>query len=126
MLERIGGRKFIGFVILVAAGIVIELKTANGISVNLAGLLVGLYTIYAASNAVITNKSLGIEASTGSEPAANDPEMVKQIEGVLTQIGSALQQLQAGQVRNEQAIQTLQQATASVQKGVGAVLASRE
>jgi hypothetical protein len=140
LFDKLGGRKFVGFVLLAAAGLAIELTREGGISVNMAAFLVGVYTIYSASNAAITNKALGIEASMhdevgGPPPAANNEEVLQQLaslkqqlEGspvvaeqvklVLEQISNAIQSLNAGQLRNEQALQVLQQATASVQKSL--------
>lgn len=130
-LETIGGRKFIGFIALIIAGITIEVAGKSGLSTTMASFLVGLYAAFSATNAAITLK--GLTAGEAAQPEQAQPaaapaneELTQQIANVLSQIGTALQTLQAGQARNEQALNVLQQSTSTLQKAVGTILVDKQ
>ena len=125
MMETIGGRKFIGLLLLMVAGVVTEVYAKNGLSAVMAGFLAGLYATFVAANAVITSKELG-QPVAAAAPEQAEPGMVAQVETVLQQIANALTTLQQAQSRTEQALNSLQQSTASTQKGIGALLSSRQ
>lgn len=65
--DKIGGRKFVGFIIVIAAGV--ALGIFGQLNEWTMGLLLGAYTIYCGSNAAITRKYLGkVQEVTGDGP----------------------------------------------------------
>jgi protein-S-isoprenylcysteine O-methyltransferase Ste14 len=71
MLDKIGGRKFILALILVAVGTTIEMTTDRGVSASFAGLLGVILAAFGASN-VIAKKKNGESIQVGAEaPAAS-------------------------------------------------------
>ncbi len=148
MLEAMGGRKFIMAIVIMIAGVVIELKSANGISVSMVGLLTALYATFSASNTLITNKQLKIEASGVSslpesagqinqaEPEASSSniatesvaidELRQQLIPIVNTIGNELVSLKEGQAAQMQAIGTIQQSASNIQKGISALISIRQ
>lgn len=131
VFEALGGRKFIGLLLLSLAGGLVEVYGKAGLSATMAGFLAGLYATYAATNAVLTHKEID---SAVAEPTAvvtqvpneETQKLTEQIALTLGQINGALNSLNAGQSRSEQALNSLQQAVVPLQKAVGALLASRQ
>jgi hypothetical protein len=150
MFESIGGRKFIMAVLCMLAGVAIELKAANGLSVNMLGLLTALYATFSATNTIITNKQLKVEAESAAElvtpvepnkhtgssaeeffakeasaPAAPNAEIAElrsQLIPVIQTIGNELVSIKDGQKAQIEAIGTMQQTVGNVQKGISALL----
>jgi hypothetical protein len=116
MLDVIGGRKFLMAIILIAAGIVIEIYGKNGLSTNMASMLAGIYAIFSGSNALITNKQLAVEGSLAtteppslqalppSEPALSRSEA----EQIIGAIAPAFEKMQAVQMEQAEHINMLQ------------------
>lgn len=50
LFEKIGGRKFVFFIVTVIVGVIVDIKAKNGLSVNLKDLLIYAGAIYAAGN----------------------------------------------------------------------------
>lgn len=125
-LDSIGGRKFLGFFILIAAGIATEVYAKNGLSATMATFLGALYATFTAANAAVTIKSGELSSSEQpAAPAAVNGELAQNMAGTLSQIGTALNTIQAGQVRGEQAVQVLQQSVGTLQKAVGSILVDK-
>lgn len=123
-LDSIGGRKFLGFIALIAAGIAVEVYAKNGLSATMATFLGALYATFTAANAAVTIKSGELTPTTEQPPAATgvSDELAQNMAGTLSQIGTALNSLQSGQARGEQAVQVLQQSVGTLQKAVGSIL----
>lgn len=128
-LETIGGRKFIGFVVLLAAGVLIEVYGKQGLTSTMAMYLGGLYAAFTTANAVTTTMAakFGLaqnEPAAASTPAQTNGEQVSSTEvaAVLNQIAAALQSIQQSQGANAQAVNILQQSTEGLQKAVGALI----
>lgn len=54
MLEKLGGRKFLAFLILMIAGIAVHLLSAKGVTTEFSALLLGAAGIFSAANTVAT------------------------------------------------------------------------
>jgi len=132
IVESVGGRKFIGFVVLLASGVAIEVYGKNGMSTTMAAYLAGLYTVFTAANSAVSIKAFGTAtaatapSSTQAEVTASNEELTQQVAGVLSQIGASLNQLQQGQARTEQALNIAQQSISTLQKATGALLSARQ
>jgi hypothetical protein len=109
MFEVIGGRKFIGLIITLAAAGLIEVfsKNGTGLSATMAGLIVGLYTTFSASNVIATLKT-ATAASSEPPAVANDNKQLEQAVALL---------LERQQV-SEQNMNALQQSLNTIQKAV--------
>lgn len=104
LLQRLGGRKFIGFLIVVAVGLIIELKTDQGLSPTMAGFLLSSLTAFAVSNYAVTRQHMNSKGGKGdldtvigkidelSELAKNasDTEAVGQLVQLLQTINSGV------------------------------------
>ncbi len=131
VFEGLGGRKFIGLVLMALIGGVVDVYSKTGLSTTMAGFLAGLYVTYSTANAVITHKSLDNEpeAVVSKSETGNNEEVAKltaQIALTLGQIETSLNTISTQGQRSEQALNALQQSNASVQKAVGALLSSRQ
>jgi len=129
MLEAIGGRKFLMSLIIMIAGVIIELKGANGLSVNMAGLLAAILATFSASNTIITNKQLKVEASEGQPagepvvaPQASVDELKSQLIPIINTIGGELVSIKDNQAAQMQATGVMQQTVGNISKGVSALL----
>lgn len=129
-IESIGGRKFIGFVLLISASIAVEVYAKAGLTTTMAAFLGTLYTAYAATNAIITTKTAAAASEQPERrPEAQQPvsdDIAQHMAGTLSQIGSALNTLQQGQGRGEQALQIVQQSLGTLQKAVGSILLDKQ
>lgn len=114
MFESIGGRKFVGLIIIAATGAAVQVFSPNGLGMELAGLLVGLYTSFAASNAVITNKALDKEP----EQPANSEDVAKAAE----QVGVVIANLQDSYTRQESQLSTIMDTLRVQQNALTALL----
>ena len=123
IFKKLGGRKFVAALVCIVSGTLIEIYAANGLSVNMAGLIAAIYATFSASNTMITRKQL--EGEHQPAPAAPPPQpssqpdmqqLASQLVPVLNQIGTALQELKDGQAAGLQANQVLQQGMSNLQK----------
>lgn len=126
-LETIGGRKFIGFVVLLAAGVLIEVYGKQGLTATMAMYLGGLYAAFTTANAVTTSMAAKFSSQQSPEvptAAATNSEQVSSAEvaAVLSQIATALQSIQQSQGANAQAVNILQQSTEGLQKAIGTLI----
>lgn len=69
-LDVMGGRKFLMAVVLIIAGVVIELYSKNGLSTNMAGMLAAIYATFSASNVIASNKALSVNEATSDQATA--------------------------------------------------------
>lgn len=143
MFEVLGGRKFLGFIIAVVAGSLIEIFGKNGLGANMVALIGAAYATFAASNTLITNKEL----ATASQPVAPvevdlteqaqtafDSQAVtkeirdtliqnnQQLAGILNQIGTELANQQGANTQILEALNAVQAGQANVQKGLTIIL----
>lgn len=141
MLEQMGGRKFLMAVLCMAAGVAIELKAENGLSVNMLGLLTAIYATFSATNTIITNKQLKIEASEGGaevpSPVVEQPEAAAvapnnelqelrtQLVPIVNLIGQELVSIKDAQKAQMEATGAIQQTVSNIQKAISALLSLR-
>ena len=143
MMEVLGGRKFLGFVISVIAGILIEVFGKNGLGANMVALLGAAYATFAASNSFITAKTgegggeqlanqpaeepapkedsstqVDISAAVASQLAANN----QQLAAILSQIGSELAKQQQADEKILEALNSVQASQSTIQKGLQIIL----
>lgn len=108
MMEAIGGRKFLMAIVMLIAGVAVELLGKNGLSVNMAGLMAALYTAFSASNALITNKQLASQAEQ-TEPIQSGLK-AEDVKPAFEAIDQAFQKMQQEQTQQAQIINVLQKA----------------
>jgi len=129
MMDYLGGRKFVMGLIMVAAGVVIEIYGKNGLSTNMVALLGAVYATFNAANALVTTKTASAAASQPAEEAEPAPAPVVQAPQEATQasveaklvpivnaIAAELAKINDNQIRQEKALQVVQEAQISVQK----------
>ena len=122
MFDQLGGRKFVGFLFVMAAGILIEVYGKAGLSATAASFLVAMYTSFSAANVIATLKAPSSEADNSTQPNAQpaaSPEAMAQVQ-------AALVHLIDRQAANEQGLNGIQQAMGSLQKGMAAVISTRQ
>jgi hypothetical protein len=112
MFEKLGGRKFVGFTLLILAGIAIEVWGKQGLTTTMAGYLVGMYTAFSAANAVVTKMYAGSEGAVEAPPTP-----------VVVDPTPALNEIAQRQAVAEQALLTMQQSATSSQKLLAAIVA---
>lgn len=101
MIEKVyralGGRKFIGLVLLGGGAIAVDLTTTRGLSDALATFLGAVYTIYAGTN--ILSKKMPPKPETKHETA---PQLDPNITLKLDNIENVLAQIAEGTVNTQQ------------------------
>jgi hypothetical protein len=78
-LDSFGGRKFLMALVLIIAGVIIEIYSKNGLSTNMAGMLAAIYATFSATNVIASNKALGVMQSTSDQATAETIEKVNSI-----------------------------------------------
>jgi hypothetical protein len=56
-MDKLGGRKFLGFLLILAIGTTVELVKASGLSATFASFLAGALTVFGAANAYVTTRA---------------------------------------------------------------------
>lgn len=118
MFEALGGRKFLMVIAMVSAAAAIEIYGKNGLSTNMAGLIIGLYTAFSAANVITTVKALAADGSAQQASEASAPQPA----APSPQVEGALAHLVQKSAENEAASQQLQASLASVQKTLVALI----
>lgn len=127
-MEQLGGRKFVGFVILVLAGGLVDVFNPNGLSTTLAGMFAALYATFSAANTVLSTKGMQLPEAPAVAvgPSADELSAVTmQVEGVLRQIAVDTTNLKKSQSEMEQAVSTLQEASSIQQKALESLLSRK-
>ena len=109
-LDSFGGRKFLMAIMLMIAGVLIEIYSKNGLSTNMAGMLAAIYATFSASNVIASNKALNVESTEAAAPEVNIDE-IKQGFAIVDKAHSMVQQQLAAQAEQ---INVLQKALASI------------
>ena len=73
LLEKLGGRKFLLALIVLALGTIVQAKGANGVNESYVALLVGVLTAFGATNAWTT--VAGMKADASAPDASVPPEV---------------------------------------------------
>lgn len=105
IFEKIGGRKFIAYVITVVGGIAVHVLSPKGVSTELTALMLGALGTFSASNAFISRSHANSQESEGEEAAAPaqaepDPrvdqltQQVGELQAVSTQVLSSVNVIQ--------------------------------
>lgn len=58
MFEKLGGRKFVLSLLVIAVGTAVQILSPNGVTSEFVALLVGVAGVFGAANAVVTNKAI--------------------------------------------------------------------
>lgn len=137
MLEKIGGRKFLMALITIGAGIVVELMSRNGLSANMVALLGAIYATFSTANAYVTGKaatSAPGESEAPSLPSAEElaapaaqaiGQLHQSLSGILNQVGAEIAKTNEVQVKQSEALATVQSSLAAQQKALAAILSTR-
>jgi hypothetical protein len=67
VFEKMGGRKFVLTMIVLAIGTLIELNTERGVSDGFTALLIGASAVFGFSNAAVSMKALTVKEEQGEE-----------------------------------------------------------
>lgn len=102
MFEKLGGRKLIFMVLAMAVGVVVDLKTDNGLSTNLKDLIIYVGAIYTVGN-------VGSKVST-----ALKEKNTKEVQLQVDQIAQEMRILNESQNTVFQTLQTNNQATGEI------------
>jgi hypothetical protein len=73
LLERLGGRKFLAFLIITITGVLIHVFSSRGVTAEFTALLLGAGGVFAAANTLVTRGTAG-RAENG--PAESEQEEV--------------------------------------------------
>lgn len=74
-LENMGGRKYLGFILILAVGAVVDLATAHGLSTNMLTLLISAYSAFSLGNVVTTAASLRVPPAP---PFVEPPDLTQE------------------------------------------------
>lgn len=140
LLQKIGGRKFLMALIATGAAVFMEVGTSKGLSVNLAGLLVGLVGVFSAANYKTTAKHFDMKAGVGENDddlvnshkdlsskvaeltsiakASADSDNVKKLVDLLTDINTGISQVQATSGQIGQAVVNMNKEVQQVKRAV--------
>lgn len=125
-MDYLGGRKFIMGILIAAAGVAVEVLGKNGLSANMAGLLIGIYAAFNTANAIITSKAVTAQESepvAAPVPKIDTQELEAKLVPIVNVIAQQLQALNDNQIRQEKALQTVQESQLTTQK---VLLSSRQ
>lgn len=120
LFDKLGGRKFTMGIVLIIAGACVDVFAANGLSVNLLGLMTAIYAAFSASNTMVTRKQLDVEQASANNPAPPaEPNMevqklASELLPVLTRIGNALDELYKQQAAQSESLTTQAQALSAI------------
>lgn len=131
MFEALGGRKFLMTLLVMAAGVAIEIFGPNGMSATMASFMGGLVAIFAGSNAMITSKSI---SASGGESVDSTPEATPsgpdKVDQLAAQLDPMLGKLLADAEMSQKDLRSLQEAHSQLQATVAnlakAVLSTRQ
>lgn len=88
LFEKIGGRKFVAYIVTVIGGILVHVLSAKGMSTELTALMLGALGTFSASNAFVTRATATQPEGEGVEseaPAASEPD--PRVEVLMSQVG---------------------------------------
>jgi hypothetical protein len=109
MMNKLGGRKWAGFLIVLAVGAAIEFKAPNGLSFNMLSLLVSMYGAFALSN--VSNTLLALKGQGSASTTPDVVEMGKHIEATVVakhiDQDAQLSQILSGVALQNQALQAI-------------------
>lgn len=91
IFEKLGGRKMALTLIVIVVGAAVDILAANGLSANLAGLLVGATAVFGAANTAVS--MAGMKATSAAVVAVAEETAPPQEGGA-----SELQELRAGTI----------------------------
>lgn len=129
MFESLGGRKFVMTVLIMAAGVAVEVHAPTGMSVTMAGFLASILATFSATNAIISTRSIKADGQKTETSTSTDssPEAIAKMDTLLNNqilLNQGLSEVLGRQETSDKALQTLQTSTASVQKTLVAFLSS--
>lgn len=128
MMDYLGGRKFVMGLIMVTAGVVIEIYGKNGLSTNMVALLGAVYATFNAANALVTSRTANAasqpveptEASSApvveAPPEATQASVEAKLVPIVQAIAAELGKINENQSRQERALQIVQEAQLATQK----------
>lgn len=136
MFEKMGGRKFLMAVIVVTAGVVIEVYSKNGLSATMVTLLTAVYATFSTANAFVTRKFADVsqeaeeeeEEVTPVQPAApsNLEAIIQsnnvQLNNILSQIAAELLKQATASTSLVEGVNSVQATQANIQKGITLIL----
>ena len=76
MIEAMGGRKFLLAMICIAVGTAVQILAPAGVNESFVALLVGISGAFGVTNAFVSAKAIGAEATAPSAPVAPAAEPV--------------------------------------------------
>lgn len=74
--DKIGGRKFVAFLVATIAGVLTHALSSKGLTAEVTALLIGLVGTFSASNAFTTAKELATRPPEGPAPEQEATEVV--------------------------------------------------
>lgn len=102
MFEKIGGRKFVLTMIVLAIGTIIELNTERGVSDGFTALLIGASAVFGLSNAAVSMKALTVKEGQAESSSASE-------EGVETVTVPVVDEVAKAEIAELQRVVTAQQ-----------------
>lgn len=131
MIEKIGGRKFVLTMIVIAVGTAVQILSPHGVTDAFVALLVGVSAAFGATNAIVSRKAIDLEMKQieGSETVAAEPVTAQvdftPVNGQLAALNSQIATLQEVSAIQAQALTGLQQGTVITQNLVKAILSNK-
>lgn len=104
MFEKMGGRKFVLSLIVIAVGTAVQILSPHGVTESFTALLIGVAGVFGASNAFVSAKSVGAvseatdvasEPALPAGPSPEQEEQIKALEAQLAQQSQVIAQLQS-------------------------------
>lgn len=118
MWSKLGGRKFIGLILIMGAAIAVDVYGKNGLSVELVGLFTALYTAYTVTNSSIKKKNMEREVEVKRTDALVDVPVAQATatldQETVTALNQEFQNIGQGQAQNLQALGGIQKTLAAL------------
>lgn len=105
LFEKLGGRKFLAFMLTLIVGVTVELATSKGLTTNLLTLLLASSAAYTALNVVQKRLAGGGESEEGEAPADVQVPAAPSVD--LTAITAELEAQRTAQAQTLEAVNAL-------------------
>ncbi len=124
MLDKLGGRKFLLTLLIIAVGTAVQVLSPKGVTTEFTALLIGVATAFGASNAWVSSKAMDAASEGGSEEAQPVVDL-SPITAELDQVKANLASLSESAQTHAQSLMIMQQGVDTAQKLAKAAIQSK-
>lgn len=107
--EKLGGRKFVAFIIIIVGGVLLHVFSSKGVTTEVTALLLGALGTFSASNALVTRAHANTSEEAEEEEVTSPPAPVQvepdpRVEQLVQQVG----ELQAASMQTLSSVSIIQ------------------